>query len=286
MNTKICTCFAGIIFLLLSFFSSVRGQGLEWAVGFGSSYQNFGLNIAGDFVAVDDSGNVFITGLYLDSVDFDPGPGVTLMVPQGNDAFIVKLDASGNFVWVKTFTGSGSLEPDELIFDHQGNLLLTGRFIYDVDFDPGPATAIETVSNVKRFALVKLTSDGDLIWYRISEPSLPMGWGASIVTNIQNEIFVLGTFVFQGDVDPGPGVYTIVADTSNQIYVMKLDSFGNFVWVKTTSGIYNSYVRPNDLKMDSQGSIYVTGWFRDSVDFDPGVAENYMVGAGYSDAFY
>lgn len=53
-------------------------------------------------VGVDAAGNVYTTGFFYGTVDFDPGVGVSNLTSIGySDIFISKLDASGNFVWAK-----------------------------------------------------------------------------------------------------------------------------------------------------------------------------------------
>jgi hypothetical protein len=49
-----------------------QAPGLDWAARFGST--NFD---NGEQVAVDGSGNVYLTGYFRDTVDFDPGPGMS-----------------------------------------------------------------------------------------------------------------------------------------------------------------------------------------------------------------
>jgi len=54
----------------------------------------------GNGIALDVNGNVYITGSFTGTVDFDPGIGIFNLASAGyNDAFISKLDNNGNFVW-------------------------------------------------------------------------------------------------------------------------------------------------------------------------------------------
>ena len=57
---------------------------------------------------IDKSGNVYLTSYFSAPTDMDPGPGVHMLTPAGfQDAFILKLDTDGNFMWVKQFGGPG-----------------------------------------------------------------------------------------------------------------------------------------------------------------------------------
>src|SRR5688572_6872623 len=60
-------------------------------------------------VVTDQSGNVYSTGYFCGTTDFDPGPAtydVTSVSVQ--DIFVTKMDALGNFVWAKTMGGGGT----------------------------------------------------------------------------------------------------------------------------------------------------------------------------------
>jgi hypothetical protein len=63
---------------------------------------------AGNAVTVDAAGNVYTTGYFESTCDFDPGAGVVNLTSVGmEDAFIMKSDASGNLIWVKSVGGPG-----------------------------------------------------------------------------------------------------------------------------------------------------------------------------------
>src|SRR5690606_19324646 len=89
--------------------------------GIGSDYSNS--------IALDNYGNVYTTGYFEDTVDFDPGFGVSyLNSTGGKDIFICKLDTSGNFVWAKKIGGSGTDAGNSIAVDNLGNIYITGYF--------------------------------------------------------------------------------------------------------------------------------------------------------------
>ena len=63
----------------------------------------------GSSMAVDSSGNVYTTGIFQGTADFDPGSGTANLSARGGlDVFVVKFDASGNYVWANQYGGSES----------------------------------------------------------------------------------------------------------------------------------------------------------------------------------
>ncbi|MEC8968690.1 MAG: SBBP repeat-containing protein, partial [Bacteroidota bacterium] len=78
-----------LISLLLTL--GINAQNLEWAKSFGGTGSDWGRSIT-----VDASGNVYTTGFFQGTADFDPGAGTNNLTSQGsNDVFIQKLDPSG-----------------------------------------------------------------------------------------------------------------------------------------------------------------------------------------------
>ena len=92
----------------------------------------------GKSIFVDELGNVYTTGFFMGTVDFDPGPGTyNLTSTRGTDIFVSKLDASGNFVWARRMGGIYSDIGESLLVDGLENVYITGSFMKTVDFDPG-----------------------------------------------------------------------------------------------------------------------------------------------------
>ena len=111
---------------------------LAWAKAMGGIY-----NEQANAMVVDAVGNVYTTGQFTGTVDFDPGSAVFNLTPFGAagntnaNVFITKLDAAGNFIWAKQM-GGRSDNAYAIALDAAGNIYTTGTFILTADFDPGP----------------------------------------------------------------------------------------------------------------------------------------------------
>ena len=58
---------------------------------------------------VDSNGNMYLVGQFAGTQDFDPGPGTDIHVANGvRDAFVIKLDPSGNYLWGRSWGGPGT----------------------------------------------------------------------------------------------------------------------------------------------------------------------------------
>jgi len=127
-----------------------------WAKNMGGLIYDYGYGIA-----VDSSDNVYTTGLFGETADFDPGTGTAdLTSAGGDDIFVSKLDSSGNFVWAKRMGGTDYDRGYGVAVDSSGNVYTTGDFLGTADFDPGAGTANLTSAGLADIFVSKLGNDG------------------------------------------------------------------------------------------------------------------------------
>lgn len=266
-----------ILTVLLISVSSAHAQNFEWAVKQGGT--------SGDGIediVVDAHGNVYSIGTFNGFVDFDPGPGTAFLSSTLSAVFISKFDASGNFIWVKGLDASGDEDGRAIGIDNEGNIYLSGNFRGSGDYDPGPEIFNLSSSGDQDVFVTKLDSLGDFLWAR------NFGGAAredaySLTIDESNNVYITGYFEGEADFDPSEEVFIMTSNGDRDIFVCKLDSDGNFIWARQTGGEDDDEGKA--IVFDGQNSIYVTGYFEDTVDFDPSSNIFNLISNGGDDIF-
>ena len=261
---------------------------LAWAQGIMGKDPNNNDLISGKSVAVDGSGNIYISGLFdAVSMDFNPLPGLAneylLTSPaQFGSGFIAKYDNSGLFVWAKRLRGTMIEDSYGLALDASANVYTTGYYMGTVNFNPGGSFNLTSVSNSYDIYVLKLTSSGVFVWAK-SMGGTGGDKGLSIATDAAGNVYTTGIFTGTGDFDPSASVSNLISNGSNDIFISKLDASGNFVWAKSIGGTGDD--QGLSLTTDPNSNVYVAGSFNGSVDFEPGANYYVLSSAGAMDIF-
>ncbi|MBK8845591.1 MAG: SBBP repeat-containing protein [Bacteroidetes bacterium] len=265
------------IIALTAIIQNVNGQtpSFGWAKQFGGSSGY----TQGYRVGTDASGNVYSSGLFMPSADFDPGPNVFNLTitgaPPGN-FYVSKLNASGNFVWAKRL--DDSLFVSSIAVSDAGNVLIMGIFGGTVDFDPGAGVVNRTADyNYQSTFILKLNSSGLFVWVDVFDLTGPgagsayveTGAGASIAVDGSENVYLTGSFVESADMDPGAGTFNLAWTNNldlNDGFLLKLNSSGAFVWAKRFGGL--DVDAGHAVDVDAAGNVYVSGMFGTIANFD------------------
>ncbi|MBP7810554.1 MAG: T9SS type A sorting domain-containing protein [Bacteroidia bacterium] len=254
------------LFLLAT--TGIQAQ-FQWAIQAGGGTYDKGKRIV-----TDATGNNYTAGEFAGNVDFDPGPGTTTISPAG--CYLLKLDGSSNFGWVKSW---GAYTVDGISRDASGNILLCGFFYNTVDFDPGPATytLMSINGTLPNTYAMKLDPNGNFLW------AVRFGDSNTSAKDISNDasgnVLISGGYSGIQDFDPSASTFTIGTTNNVSGYVLKLDPAGNFTWVKevrnaslgTSASIFG-------VETDGTGNVITTGVFNGTADFDPS-ASTYTLNA-------
>jgi hypothetical protein len=204
---------------------------LSWHTYAGSS-----MDEDGSGVAVDPSGNVYLTG-WSDATWGSP------IVPHsgGRDNFVAKLNSTGELDW-NTFLGpSGEIQANAIALDGSGNVFVVGTML---------GTTPPVDSDWWGHFVAKLNSNGELQWLRLGATTY---WGVAetVAVDAIGNIYVGGW----GACWLAPGVFL-----GSGGWVAKLDSSGADVWHANLACFHGEEgALAGTLAVDASGNVYVTG---------------------------
>ena len=215
-------------------------------------------------IALDSSGNIYVVGYYQNTVDFGGGN----VTSNGSwDAFILKLNSSGTFQWVKSYGGSsGNDLGRDVVVDSNDNVIMLGTFRGTVNFDSGDGGGeVNYTSNDYDVFLIRLNSSGiwQSVWRTENSGSAD---GRALAIDSNNVTYLTGSF--SGTVKFGDDTYT--AANSNDLFIHKIDTYTLGALQPTYTSNIDTTQKAKGIAVDSSGNIYATGTFQNTVNFGGG----------------
>lgn len=230
----------------------------------------------------DGSGGVWVYTRFWDELDADPGPGETLLVPEGsgvNNA-LLHYDANGALL---SAGQTSYLNVGHLVTHPNGSLTIVASISASVDVDPGPGTYSLTPSDTYGIAMVQIDVNGELAWAWNLDCSAA-DYPTWVATDAAGDLYTTGIFEGTLDLDPGPGVYEVTDTGGGDVFVQTLDPLGNLIWATSFGGPETD--EGQCVEVDGLGNIYLTGNMRGTVDLDPGMGMAMHTSAGNSDVYF
>ncbi len=248
----------------------------------------------GSVIVTDTSGNAYVAGDFSYVVRF----GTIVLQAEGAaptsaaDIFVCKLSgATGAVSWVKAYTGNADSRaafPKGIALDAGGSIYIVGDLdsnitgFKPVDFDPGPGKYELSPVGATDMYVLKLKPDGSFGWVKLTG-GRGYDYTYNLMVDAAANVYIAGSFEDTVDFDPGAGVSRIISAGDGDGSLLKLDSSGAFIWVKTIGG--PGYQSARLLARDPAGNIYVGGNFDSTTDFNPGSATFNIASRGEGDAF-
>jgi hypothetical protein len=215
----------------------------------------------------------------------------------GHDVYVVKLDANGNLQWTKTIGGPESEEGNSLIQTSDGGYAIAGYTasfgaggydVYVVKLDAnGNLQWTKTIGGKKEDmgSSIIQTSDGGYVIAGVTQSFGAGKWDVYVVKldangNLQwtRTIGGPGDEIGQSLIQTSDGGYAIAGSTTSfgagegDVYVVKLDAYGNLQWTKTIGG--KNKDEGLSLIQTSDGGYAIAG---STTSFGAGYADVYVV---------
>lgn len=264
-----------VVFLVLAGCVSVaHGAELVWARQIAGTGPD-----SATAVTIDSNGDLYVVGGFSDTVDFDPSASIVNLTSAGaQDAYVWKLNSSGDLVWVLQLGASGPDIALGITIDGS-DLYVVGSFSGTVDVDPSPAVQTLTSAGGDDAFVWKLTSAGALVWAR-SAGGADVDQARAVAVDPGDDVFVGGTFSLTADFDPPSATLTATSAGLRDAFVWKLTAAGNPVWVRRGGGTAGDLVEA--VSVDGPDVIAV-GNFVGTADFDP--SASLLTAVGNADGF-
>ena len=202
----------------------------------------------------------------------------------GHQAAMARYDSTGDLVWAKSFGSNGH--------DRINDIAAKGGFVYATgwengstgDWNPGSGTIQLTGDTVDAFTL-KMNALAETQW--------AVSWGGTGTTNPAGEaialdtsgnVYTAGHFKGTADLDSGAGTNNVTsASAIDTGFMVKHNSSGVYQWGKAFPVTGSS--RMYGLAAQGTTSVYLSGYFQGTMDFDPGPDTVEIASAGSSEGF-
>lgn len=239
-----------------------------WAKRFGGSFDDYALG-----VAVDNSGNVWLTGSFSGTADFGGGP-----LNSGNsyDIYLAKLAAAnGAHLFSKRFGSNHNDSGYTVAVDSANNVVVIGGFLGTVDFGgPSPLVASQSFSTV----VAKYTAAGAYLWAKASSGTDFTSLRFATIDQA-GDITIADSFC--GTISlGGPPLSSASACPNHDIFVSRL-SGADGAHLESVRAGSTGHETCGGVTQAPDGRLFITGQFRGSSE----LAGRTLMSAGESDAF-
>ncbi|MBI3123960.1 MAG: SBBP repeat-containing protein [Ignavibacteriales bacterium] len=247
----------------------------QWAKSIGGTSSDYA-----NSMAVDGSGNVYVTGNYASTADFDPSGNTTNLTSAGGyDIYFAKYDANGALLWAKSAGGTGTDYGNSIAVDASGCIYVTGYFSGTANFAPSEGTANRTSAGSSDIFFAKYNANGNIMWVK-SVGGTSGDYGNSIAVDASGNVYITGHFSGTADFDPSDNTTNLVSWVYSDIFCAKYDANGALLWANSAEG--DSYDYGKSIAVDGSGNVYITGSFSSQAFF----GTEYLFSTGSEDVFF
>lgn len=233
----------------------------QWAIpigGDGSSTQ------WADDVAVDAENNIYVTGFFAGTCDFDPSENSSTLYGGEVDGYLAKYSSDGNLLWVREVSSADADRAHGLAISSNGDVLISG-FLSPNAYIGDPSFSLSASDDGGY--VCSFDADGNVNWIKVFQADATCN-PLKIAVDDQNNIYGIGIFSESVDLDPGVNEYMIQATGGDDMFFFKLDDSGEFLWGGRCGSAAEDW--GYDLDVTGAGDVFLTGHYRGELLISPG----------------
>lgn len=241
------TSFGGFLFYSAKYDSSGNPVWAKTVTGSSASI--------GNEIAVDATGNSYVTGYFSTAVTFD----AISLSGTGRDIFIVKYDPLGNVIWARSANGTAEDVGTSIAVDASGNVYMCGYF-KGTSIVIGTTTLTNSGAPDPDIVVAKYNSSGTFQWAKKAIAygfDMPLGIAADASGCYVTGYFAGSSIIFGSTTLTSSGATTGIGD----IFVAKYNTTGSELWAKNLMSSQGAMGA--GIAIDATGSSYITGYFQD-----------------------
>ncbi|GMU36293.1 MAG: hypothetical protein KJ057_03035 [Phycisphaerae bacterium] len=170
---------------------------------------------------------VLVAGGFSDRVDFDPTAGVDERRSAGEgDAYLSMWTSGGDYLWTRTWGGADGFDAAKAVFNPAGDIIVSGGFTGNVDFDPGAGMDVRSSSVGLNAFITKYSNAGEYQWTQTFGPPDSAWVYRMAYHKPTDELWLDGLFMGTVDFDPGPGEAMRTSVGERDLFLMKMRCAG------------------------------------------------------------
>ncbi|MGB0431285.1 MAG: SBBP repeat-containing protein, partial [Bacteroidia bacterium] len=234
-------------------------------------------------LVVDDSLNLYFTGIFEDTLFLSSKYKGKRIIAKGlNDAIFGKINSKGKLVWIKHIGGTSRTYGHSIDLDSKGNIIISGGFAGNTDFDPSSGTSSKTSSGNYDAFIAKYSNSGALNWV-INIGNSEHDFCNDVKVGPTDEIIATGSFQYSCNFNPLGSNVRRTSWGAEDIFICKYNSKGQVQWLRTHGNSQSDIGFALDI--DNKGNVYTTGSFSGKTDFDFSGKTHELTPSGRSDIF-
>jgi predicted SpoU family rRNA methylase len=247
-----------------------------WATYFGGSDYDAGQNIA-----TDASGNVFIGGRTTSSTDIISTGAYDVTYGGGFDVFLAKFSSSGSRLWATYYGGSDYDEGQDIATDASGNVYIGGRTTSTTEIASTGAYDVTYGGGTYDAFLAKFSSSGSRLWATYYGGSLNEE-GFGIATDVTGNVYIAGYTQSSTDI-ASTGAYDVTFGGSIDAFLAKFSSSGSRLWATYYGGSGQDWLI--SITTDASDNVFIVGYTTSTTDIASTGAYDVTFGGGAFDVF-